>query len=194
MKDWELTEESLNLFLSWLSADRDAAGRKYEDIRRRLVVIMECRRCAEPEEVADEAINRFIRRLPELIKTYSGDPFPYILVIARNVQHEREKKQHLPLPENLDEVPAEPFETDEVDERLHNCLDQCLSKLEPKSRDLLMDYYLNDKQDKIDFRKKLARQLGIAANALRLRVHRLRTNVHTCLNHCLGADFPLEMK
>jgi hypothetical protein len=57
-----------------------------------------------------------------------------------------------------------------------------------------MDYYLNDKQDKIDFRKKLARQLGIAANALRLRVHRLRTNVHTCLTNCLGADFPLEMK
>ncbi len=194
MKDWELTEESLNLFLSWLSADRDAAGRKYEDIRRRLIVILECRKCAEPEEVADEAINRFIRRLPELIKTYSGDPFPYILVIARNVQHEREKKQHLPLPENLDEVPAEPAATDEVDERVHNCLDQCLSKLEPKSRDLLMDYYLTDKQDKIDFRKKLARQLGIAANALRLRVHRLRNNVHTCLNNCLGANFPLEMK
>ena len=63
-----------------------------------------------------------------------------------------------------------------------------------KSRDLLMDYYQNDKQDKIDFRKTLARQLGIAANALRLRVHRLRTNVHTCLSNCLGADFPLETK
>jgi DNA-directed RNA polymerase specialized sigma24 family protein len=194
MKDWELTEESFNLFLSWLSADRDAAGRKYEDIRRRLIVILECRACAEPEDVADEAITRFIRRLPELINTYKGDPFPYILVIARNVQHEREKKPYLPLPENLDEVPAEPVETDELDDRVHNCLDQCLSKLEPKSRDLLMDYYQNDKQDKIDFRKKLARQLGIAANALRLRVHRLRSHVHACLNNCLGGDFPLETK
>lgn len=194
MKDWELTEESFNLFLSWLSADRDAAGRKYEDIRRRLIAILECRGSAQPEEVADEALNRFIRRLPELIETYSGDPFPYILVIARNVQHEREKKQALPLPENLDEVPAEPVETDELDERVHKCLDQCLGKLEPKSRSLLMDYYQNDKQDKIDFRKTLAKQLGIAANALRLRVHRLRNNVHTCLDNCLGPDFPLEMK
>ena len=194
MKDWELTEESFNLFLSWLSKDRDAAGRKYEDIRRRLIVILECRGCLEAEDVADEAITRFIRRLPELIHTYSGDPFPYILVIARNVQHEREKKQALPLPENLDEVPAEPVETDEDDERIHYCLDQCLSKLEPKSRTLLMDYYQNEKQEKIDFRKTLARQMGIAKNALRLRVHRLRSNLHTCLSNCLGADFPLEMK
>jgi DNA-directed RNA polymerase specialized sigma24 family protein len=155
---------------------------------------LECRGCCQPEEVADEAITRFIRRLPELINTYEGDPFPYILRIARNVQHEREKKQALPLPENLDEVPAEPVEIDEDDERVHNCLDQCLSKLEPKSRNLLMDYYQNDKQDKIDFRKTLAMQLRIAENALRLRMHRLRKNVHRCLDNCLGPDVPLEMK
>jgi|SRR6185436_7926987 DNA-directed RNA polymerase specialized sigma24 family protein len=194
MKDWELTEESFDLFLSWLSEDREVAGQMYEDIRRRLIKILECRGCAQPEDVADEALNRFIRRLPELIHTYSGDPFPYILRIARNVQHEREKKQPLPLPENLDEVPAEPVDTDEIDERVHTCLDQCLGKLEPKSRTLLMDYYQNDKQDKIDFRKILAEELGIAANALRLRVHRLRNNVSMCMNTCLGPDFPLEMK
>ena len=194
MKDWELTEESFDLFLSWLSEDREVAGQMYEDIRRRLIKILECRGCAQPEEIADEALNRFIRRLPELIHTYSGDPFPYILRIARNVQHEREKRQPLPLPENLDEVPAEPVDTDEIDERVHDCLDQCLSKLEPKSRTLLMDYYQNEKQDKIDFRKILAEQLGIAKNALRLRVHRLRNNVHACMNSCLGPDFPLEMK
>ena len=194
MKDWELTEESFDLFLSWLSEDREVAGRKYEDIRRRLITILECRACTQPEEIADEALNRFIRRLPELIHTYSGEPFPYILVIARNVQHEKNKKQPLPLPDNLDEVAAEPLETDEVAERVHDCLDKCLSKLAPKSRTLLMDYYQNEKQDKIDFRKILAQQLGIAANALRLRVHRLRTNVHACMSSCLGPDFPLEMK
>ncbi len=194
MKDWELTEESFDLFLSWLSEDREVAGQKYEDIRRRLIYILECRKCTQPEEVADEALNRFIRRLPELIHTYKGDPFPYILVIARNVQHEKEKKQPLPLPENLDEVPAEQVETDEVNERVHDCLDQCLRKLEPKSRELLIDYYQNDRQAKIDFRKKLAKQLGIGKNAFRLRVHRLRHSVHSCMNSCLGPDFPLEMK
>src|SRR5262245_43181491 len=108
MKQWELTEESFNFFLSWLSVDRDAAGRKYEDIRHRVGRILECRGCTEAEDVTDEAINRFIRRLPELIETFKGDPFPYILVIARNVQLEKDKKQTLPLPENMDEVPADP--------------------------------------------------------------------------------------
>ena len=184
MKDWELTEESFNLFLSWLSEDRDAAGRKYEDIRRRLIVILECRNCPSADYVADEAINRFIRRLPELIKTYKGDPFPYILVIARNVQHEQDKKPTVPLLENI-ELPVEIIDADELDEALHDCLDKCLGKLESNSRGLLMDYYQNDKHEKIDFRKRLARQLKTSANALRLRVHRLRNNVHSCLDNCL---------
>lgn len=195
MKEWELTEESFNLFLSWLSVDRDAAGRKYEDIRRRLILILECRGSTQADSIADEAINRFIRRLPELIETYKGDPFPYILVIARNVQHERDKKPTLPLPENVDELVADPPpEPDELEQLVHDCLDKCLSTLETKSRDLLLDYYLNDKQEKIDFRKKLARQLGIAVSALRLRVHRLRCTVHGCMENCLGDKVPFEMK
>ena len=192
MKDWELTEESFNLFLSWLSADRDTAGRKYEDIRRRMILILECRGCTQGEEVADEAINRFIRRLPELIKTYKGDPFPYILVIARNIQHEFEKKKVLPLPDNI-ELSADPVEIDEADQLVHDCLDKCLGLLEGQSRDLLLDYYLNDKQKKIDFRRRLAKQLGIAVNALRIRVHRLRRSVHTCMNKCLGTSVRAEM-
>ncbi len=195
MNEWELTEESFNLFLSWLSVDRDAAGRKYEDIRRRLILILECRGSTQADSIADEAINRFIRRLPELIETYKGDPFPYILVIARNVQHERDKKPTLPLPDNVDELADDPPpEPDELKELIHDCLDKCLSTLETKNRDLLLDYYLNDKQEKIDFRKKLASQLGIAVSALRLRVHRLRCNVHGCMENCLGDRVPFEME
>jgi DNA-directed RNA polymerase specialized sigma24 family protein len=188
MKNWELTEESLNLFLSWLSDDRDVAGKKYEDIRHRLILILECRRCRCADEVADEAINRFIRRLPELIKTYKGDPFPYILVIARNVQHEWDKSQDLPLPEDINSLPDEIIEPDELEERIHNCLERCLGELESKNRNLLLDYYQNENQNQIDFRKRLARRLGIAANALRIRVHRLRNTLQSCMNNCLGAD------
>lgn len=194
MKDWQLTEESFNLFLSWLSDDRDTAGKKYEDIRHRLTLILECRACLQANDVADEAINRFIRRLPELIETYVGDPFPYILVIARNVQRELQRKETLPLPDKLDDIPGKTRETDDLDERMHTCLERCLSQLESKNRDLLMNYYQNEKQEKINFRKMLAKQLGIAANALRLKVHRLRNTVHLCLSDCLGNDLPFETK
>src|ERR1041384_4577140 len=92
MKDWELTETSFNFFLSWLSTDRDAAGKKYEDIRRRLIVMLQSRGCVRAEEAADESINRFIRRLPELSEQYEGDPVPYLCVIARRVHVELIKK------------------------------------------------------------------------------------------------------
>jgi len=192
MKDWQLTEESFNLFLSWLSLDRDTAGRKYEDIRHRVIFVLECRGCTDAEDAADEAINRFIRRLPELMETYKGDPYLYILVVARNIQHEREKKQPVPLPENVTELHANPV--DEFEQLVQDCLDKCLGQLDTKNRDLLLDYYLNDKQEKIDFRKRLAKQLGIALNALRLRVHRLRNTVHACMDNCLGTDIPAEME
>lgn len=191
MKDWELTEESFNLFLSWLSDDRDAAGKKYEDIRRRLIAILDHRGCIRSEEVADEAINRFIRRLPELIETYEGDPFPYILVIGRNVQHEWGKKETLPLPENLDGVSEPIQDIDELDELIHDCLDKCLSKFDPKTSGLLLDYYQNEKQEKIHFRKNLAKQMGIAGSTLRLRIHRIRSAVHSCMNDCLDASLSL---
>ena len=188
MKDWELTQESLNFFLSWLSEDRDTAGKKYEDLRRRLIVILEARRCAHAEEVADEAVDRFIRRLPELIETFEGGPLPYLLVIARNIQHEQEKKPTLPLPEDIEKLLVAAEHNDDLDDPVHDCLDGCLAKLDPKGRRLLLDYYQNDKQQKIQFRKTLAKQMGIAANALRLRIHRLRNTVHACLNDCLGID------
>jgi len=193
MKEWELTEESFNLFLSWLSVDRDVAAKKYEHIRHRLVFVLECRGCTEADAIADEAINRFIRRLPELIETYKGDSYPYILVIARNVQREWEKKQPVPLPENLD-IRATPVERDEDEEIVHDCLDKCLSQLESRSRELILDYYLNDRQEKINFRKTLAKELGIAANALRIRVHRIRATVQACMNICLENKVSVEMK
>lgn len=188
MKDWELTEESFNLFLHWLSEDRDTAGQKYEVLRHRLIAILEARRCVQAAEVSDEAINRFIKRLPELIETFKGDPLPYILVIARNVQYEIDKKPSVPLPDNLDDLADNHEDPDEEDELIYNCLDSCLGKLDAKSRKLLLDYYRDDNFGKIDFRKRIARRLGIAANALRLRTHRLRNIVHACMNDCLGPD------
>lgn len=193
MPDWELTEESFNLFLSWLSKDRDTAGRKYEDIRRRLIVMLHARGCSRAGEAADEAINRFIRRLPEMIDTYQGDPVPYICVIARNVHREILRSDPVPLDEtDYDGLTRNEPDDDDDEERVHECLERCLNKLESKHRELVLNYYQNDKQAKIDFRKQLAKAMGIAANALRIRVHRIRTTLETCLDDCLGPEAPTK--
>lgn len=195
MKNWELTEESFNLFLSWLAPDRDSAGKKYEAIRRRLIVMLDGRGCADSEALADETINRFIRRLPELIDSYTGDPVPYLCVIARHVHLEQLRKQTQPLPENLpDPRPARRQEEDDTEDRAYECLEKCLDKLGAQSRGLVLDYYQEERQAKIAFRKILAKRLGIATNALRIRIHRIRTTLESCMNDCLGADLPAEIK
>ncbi|HEY7785163.1 MAG TPA: hypothetical protein VIB00_10575, partial [Pyrinomonadaceae bacterium] len=57
-KDWVLTQESFDALLHWLDPQRDRAGLRYEEIRRSLIKIFACRGCAEPEDLADETINR----------------------------------------------------------------------------------------------------------------------------------------
>src|SRR5262245_4973774 len=68
-KDWELTKEDFDRFLTWLHPDREQAGQKYEEIRRRLVIIFNARRCPEAEDLADETINRVIRRAQKMADT-----------------------------------------------------------------------------------------------------------------------------
>src|ERR1051325_10973722 len=84
-KDWELTEEAFEKFLFWLHPNREEAGRKYEGIRRHLIVILTCRGCAEAEELADETINRVIRRAQQMADTYQGEPAPYFITVAHNL-------------------------------------------------------------------------------------------------------------
>lgn len=186
MKDWELTDESFNFFLSWLSNDRDTAGRKYEDIRRRLIVMLHARGCARAEDAADESINRFIRRLPALSETYKGDPVPYLCVIARHVHLEILQKEPDSLPDDFDKVFEGDNETEELDELMHGCLERCLNSFDSNSRDLLLDYYSETKQAKINFRKQLAARMGLATGALRLKLHRLRSKLQDCITECLG--------
>jgi DNA-directed RNA polymerase specialized sigma24 family protein len=182
MTEWQLTEEAFNLFLSWLDNDQETAGKKYEGIRHRLIVMFDSRGCAQSEDLADETINRFIRRLPAIIDSIK-DPIPYLHVVASNLYLEYIQKQSLPLPENHSEKTLSA--DDDNTERVHECLDKCLSKLESKDRALVLDYYQKDKQAKIDFRKELARRWGLTANALRIKVHNIRTALHKCINDCL---------
>lgn len=67
--EWALSPEAFDAFLAWLDADRDSAGEKYEKIRRALIKDFVLRECIDPEALADEAIDRVIRDLPEIVGT-----------------------------------------------------------------------------------------------------------------------------
>ena len=194
MGNWQLTQEAFNLFLSWLDPDRDVAGKKYEDMRRRLVTMFNVRGCAHAEDLADETLDRFIRRLPAMVDSYSGDPIPYLYTIARHLHGEYGQKQLQQLPDGFTHPLRDAGEQDDHDERIQECLERCLGELEPGSRELVLDYYRRDKQAKIDFRKNLAERLGIASNALRIRLHRVRVGLQKCVTDGLEAEPPSETK
>ena len=62
-KNWSLSQEDFDALLAWLDPDREQAGIKYEQIRSRLIKIFTGRGCVDPEELADETINRVTRKL-----------------------------------------------------------------------------------------------------------------------------------
>jgi len=177
-KEWVLTQESFDALLAWLDPDREAAGRLYEEIRKRLIKIFTCRGCLDAEDLADETINRVTTKLDEITATYLGDPARYFYAVGNNIHHEylRRKREPAPPPMVANE------ETDQIE---YDCLERCMEKLTPLNRDLVLKYYQDEKRTKIDNRRKLAEQLGIAANALRIRAHRIRASLQDCVLMCV---------
>jgi RNA polymerase sigma factor (sigma-70 family) len=176
--EWNLTQDAFDKFLIWLNPDRELAARKYEDIRRRLIKIFACRGCPEAEDLTDETINRVIRKVQEIIDSYVGDPALYFYGVARNVHLEYVRK-------NTPVLPLPPADPPEEHEREHECLEACLDQLSDENRWLVLEYYKDKKRAKIDHRKELADQLGIAPNALRIRMHRIRVSLQACVAGCL---------
>jgi hypothetical protein len=74
----------------------------------------------------------------------------------------------------------------EVLEREDECLKQCLGNLPQPDRELFVRYFQEEKRARIDNRKKLAAELVLTANALRIRAHHLRKEIHHCMVTCLS--------
>ncbi len=165
-------------FLGWLDSERENAGLKYEEIRRRLIKIFSCRGCLEAEDLADETINRVIRKLPEIEPTFIGEPSKYFFGVANKIYKEQLRQKKLVVP------PGE-LEDTKQSEQQYTCLEHCMEQLTAQNKHLVLEYYKEERQAKIQHRKQLAEQLGIALNALRIRAHRIRSVLENCVEQCL---------
>ena len=182
---WQLTAESLDALLDALGPDRNAAAEAFERIRSRLVHLFRWRGCGEPEELVDETLNRVARKLQEGLEIRSEDPFRYVIGVAHKVFHEvlrRETRRREALREAQYEPEPDPM-TDEDRTRLR-CLDDCLGNLGEEG-EWLLRFYEGEKGVRIRNRKRLAAKLGITTNALRIRAHRLRAQLETCVLDCV---------
>lgn len=178
MPDWPPTQEDFDRLLSWLDPDRDRAGERYEKIRRKLILIFASRGGATPEDMTDECINRVIKKLPEIEPQYTGSPENYFFGVVNFIVLEWPRKDR-PI-----DIPCVEPASPEMEERMA-CLDGCLDRLPASTRELVLDYYQEEKRAKIDHHIALAQRLGIAVNALRIRAHRIRKQLEKCVLECL---------
>ena len=177
-REWILTKESFDGLLAWLDANPDAAARKYEQIRTRLIKIFVCRGCLESEDLADKTIDRVARRLNDIKATFTGDPARYFYGVANKIHLEYLRRKRMP-------QPPIPVDESDQDAREYDCLERCMQQLSPKNREVVLEYYQEERSAKIEHRKRLADQLGIALNALRIRACRIRASLLECVKNCV---------
>jgi DNA-directed RNA polymerase specialized sigma24 family protein len=196
MPAWALTAEALERLLAVLDESREVAGEKYEHVRRALLVYFRSRQCPSPEDLADDTINRVARRVAEGQEIWTSNPQSYFLGVARNVLREQWDK---PKREGADISELPPSQQPKFDpaersrskleaagrEKRLDCLDGCVDELFPHQRDLLLEYYSEERREKIDARIAVADRLGIPLNALRIRMCRMRQKLQQCVEQCL---------
>jgi DNA-directed RNA polymerase specialized sigma24 family protein len=178
-KEWELSQGSFERLLEWLGDNRESGGRKYEEIRRKLIKIFVSRGCAWPEELADEVINRVVRKIFEITEKYdNNDPALYFYGVAQHVYREYFSRASRPTPHAPPPPPPPDLSAEE-------CLEHCMRSLERQDQTLALEYFAEKKRAKIDLHKDMAERFGISVNALRIRAHRLRARLRRCVFDCL---------
>ena len=178
---WELTEEAFGKLLFALDSDKERAGEKYEALRESLIKFLDWRGSLIPEELVDEAFNRVARKLEEGEIIQDLPAFCHgvaRLIFLQSLAHPGNNQIQL---ENLPPIAApEPVAPDVRRE----CFIHCLQELSAESRQLITDYYRDEKRQKINNRLSLAEKLGIPLNALRSRAQRVREKLEQCVMRC----------
>jgi RNA polymerase sigma factor (sigma-70 family) len=181
-----ITQESFQMLLGWLDPNVESAGEKYEKIRVRLIRIFVGRGCYDAELLADRTIDRVIAKVPQISSSYEGEPAAYFYGVAHKIHLEwlRHQKRERETP--FIELGTE---TDGEDEGVeYACLESCLDELSADSREMILEYYRDEKRAKIERRKRMAQKLGISIGALQIKASRVRARLSGCVSNCVGEN------
>ena len=173
-------KEPFDALLGWLHPDREQAGQRYEVIRSGLIRMFVSKGLSDAEHYADVAIDRVIKRLPEIQSGYVGDPARYFHGVARNIVMEAGRRREvatevLPLGST-----SEPPKSDTSE-----CLTKCLQQLPRAKQEFILDYHLYQGREKVAHHRQMANELAISEGALRTRAHHLRVNLEKCVLRCI---------
>jgi DNA-directed RNA polymerase specialized sigma24 family protein len=189
----ELREQTFRALLDWFDQGVDTNGQTYLVIRERLLGYFDRKNCLNADELADETLNRVARRLDEESGNIETEtPAKYCYIVARFVfmEHLRETKRADHALGQVQRLASNNYslmnETSAEKELRHKCLDQCIGKLDPASRDVITKYYIGKERAKIENRRSLAESLGISVNALSIRACRIRDKLEKCVRECIS--------
>lgn len=176
----EVTREKFARFLEWLSPDLESAGEEYERLRFRLCTFFSQRQCSFADELADETINRVILKSAE---ERIESKIAYCYGVAKNVYRESLRKERTHL--DIEDVTIA-AKTPEEQNFSRECLDECLEKLAPDTRNLLLDYFSEAKLAKIELHRRISESLKVTQTALRMKVMRSKVKLKICVQECMG--------
>ncbi|MBL8208608.1 MAG: sigma-70 family RNA polymerase sigma factor [Blastocatellia bacterium] len=191
-----LTVEVFDGLLVRLDADRDQASIKYEELRLSLITYFATRGAADPNELADETLNRVAYRLAEGQVIMVNNPIYYALAVARNIWREQlaQPFKTVSLTTFTDAPQVQVVSPEdlllEFEQRLrtdqkYDCFRHCLAQLSETDHVLLIEYYQGKGQANSKNRQALAQRFGLTLGSLRNRISRIRDRLSNCLQNCL---------
>ena len=189
-----ITQIAFSRLLAWLDDGVDSHGERYLEMRRRLVSYFDRRDRPAADELADETFNRIGRTLEQGAVIATRPPARYCYIVAKFVLYEdfRRERRHASAGEtwsaNVDVArigARAPVDDGRVLQELRlDCLECCLDRLKPDQRELIVEYYADERRQKIERRREMATRLGITMNALGIRAFRIRDGLMACVESC----------
>lgn len=176
--------DSWSILLARLARDGAEAAREYERIRGVLGDFFRRRGAAEPEALSDRVFDRLSAKLAEGVEV--DDPGRYALGIARFVLLEAVKTEVRERRALRDPRAGAPEWDAAERERYLSALETCLEALEEAERTRVLRYHQSAGRERIHVRQKMAAELTISLNSLRIRMHRARQRLEDCVRNKLS--------
>jgi DNA-directed RNA polymerase specialized sigma24 family protein len=184
---WIPTPQSFEKLLVAFDSDRDEAGKIYENVRVKLLRYFERNRIPDADRYVDVTLDRVMRKLDQ--DEVVANIMAFIYGVATYVRMEawNEQKQLRDIEAKIEkDIEQKELEAFRGESPRQLCFDKCLNALPVETRILILDYYSAERSAKISLRRQMAKSLGIEMNALRIRAHRIRLNLETCVHKCVS--------
>jgi hypothetical protein len=181
--------------LRYFDSDPVVASEKLLRCRQKLVRRFSAERCHDPEDLANETLQRVLQALERDEKQLTTRIEAFISGFATNILRES-RRRPIHKEDPLDDLsPAREPRTVSIqelllafseEEDLRRCLKRCLDELHPSDLKILIPYYDAGPGEKLKkVREGMALSLGLTSSQLRKRAFNLRTKLETCIKNCL---------